>query len=126
MTIKELCIGQNLDGRLEVFAIGCESCIYHNWQTAPNNGWRGESRLGTADNKAIAIAVGRNQDGRLAQSAGFRIRHPLTCRIGANTEVMSVFAVTRGESVASVAGVLHRRPVLGLADLLPGGRGRVY
>jgi hypothetical protein len=38
--------------------------------------------------------------------------------------VLSGYPVIRPESTASVAGVLHLRPVRGVADLLPGGRPR--
>ncbi|MDR2207958.1 MAG: hypothetical protein LBE22_03155, partial [Azoarcus sp.] len=52
-------------GRLEVFGVGSDNCIYHTWQTAPNNGWSAWERLGTASNKAESLAVGRNKDGRI-------------------------------------------------------------
>lgn len=32
-------IGNNSDGRIEVFTTGEDGGIYHVWQTAPNNGW---------------------------------------------------------------------------------------
>jgi hypothetical protein len=31
------CDRKNLDGRLEVFAIGSDNNLYHIWQTPPNN-----------------------------------------------------------------------------------------
>ena len=56
-------VGQNADGRLEVFAQGTDGGVWHIWQTAPNNGWSGWATMGgviTSD-----PVVGRNQDGRL-------------------------------------------------------------
>jgi hypothetical protein len=32
-------VGQNLDGRLEVFAAGLDGTLLHNWQTEANGGW---------------------------------------------------------------------------------------
>jgi len=34
-------VGRNQDGRLEVFGVGRDKSLWHNWQTAPNNGWSG-------------------------------------------------------------------------------------
>ena len=51
------------DGRLEVFATGTDSAVWHIWQTAPNNGWSPWASLGgiVTSNRS----VGRNADGRL-------------------------------------------------------------
>src|SRR6266704_2217579 len=57
-------VGRNADGRLEIFVLGSNHVLYHNWQTAPNGGWsnvwynEGGSWLGDP-------AVGQNADGRL-------------------------------------------------------------
>jgi subtilisin family serine protease len=57
-----LSVTGNQDGRLEVFAWGLDSALWHIWQTAPNNGWGGwASRGGTVDR----LAAIRNSDGRL-------------------------------------------------------------
>jgi peptidoglycan hydrolase-like protein with peptidoglycan-binding domain len=56
-------LGQNADGRLELFARGTDNAVWHQWQTAPNNGWSGWASMGgviTSD----PIAA-RNADGRL-------------------------------------------------------------
>lgn len=45
---KQLAVARNADGRLEFFYIGTDDRLYHNWQTAPNNGWSGEAPLGGA------------------------------------------------------------------------------
>ena len=37
---KQIATGNDADGRLEVFAIGGDNAVYHNWQTAPNGGWK--------------------------------------------------------------------------------------
>ena len=59
---KQISVARNQDGRLEVFYVGTNDAIYHNYQTAPNNGWSGEQALGGS---AKQITVGQNQDGRL-------------------------------------------------------------
>lgn len=62
--ISSPAMARNQDGRLEVFAIGVDNCLYHIWQTAPNNGWSGWARLGTLRVKG-AINVIRSNDGKL-------------------------------------------------------------
>ena len=39
-------VGNNADGRLEVFVRGTDGALWHIWQTAPNNGWSGWASLG--------------------------------------------------------------------------------
>jgi len=56
-------VGINADGRLEAFATGTDSALWHIWQVTPGGGWSGWASLGgilTSDR-----AVGRNADGRL-------------------------------------------------------------
>ena len=60
--VRQIAVGQNLDGRLEVFYVAYNNTIFHNFQTAPNGGWHGELALGGS---AKQIAVGQNLDGRL-------------------------------------------------------------
>jgi hypothetical protein len=45
---------KNLDGRLEVFAIGSDNNLHHIWQTSPNNGWLNWQSLGS---KIIAAQI---------------------------------------------------------------------
>jgi hypothetical protein len=52
----------NHDGRLEVFYVGTDTAIYHNYQVTPNSGWNGEAALG---GYAIQLTVAQNQDTRL-------------------------------------------------------------
>ena len=47
---------------MEVFVRGIDGAVYHNWQTAPNNGWSGWGSLG---GWIDLLEVGNNQDGRL-------------------------------------------------------------
>jgi hypothetical protein len=56
-------VGQNLDGRLEVFVRGMDNALWHRWQTAPSNGWSGWESLGGSWRGNPVVA--RNQDGRL-------------------------------------------------------------
>jgi hypothetical protein len=62
----QITVGQNVDGRLEIFYVGTDHSLYHNWQNGPNgkNGWNGEVQI---DNKWLAcqIEVIANEDGRL-------------------------------------------------------------
>jgi hypothetical protein len=37
--LRELALGRNADGRLELFALGGDHYVYHIWQIAPNGGW---------------------------------------------------------------------------------------
>ena len=57
-------IGQNQDGRLEVFGFDNHRTLFHIWQTGPNNGWSGWETL-SAGYQIIWITVGKNLDGRL-------------------------------------------------------------
>src|ERR1700712_3589596 len=62
---KQISAGRNADGRLEIFYIGADNVIYHNWQTQPNGlFWSGEMRLSSQCAREIAVAP--NADGRLA------------------------------------------------------------
>jgi hypothetical protein len=58
-----LAVGRNLDGRLEVFSIGLDGFLRHQWQVTPGGVWTGEMVLGPG--QAQEIAVDANQDGRL-------------------------------------------------------------
>lgn len=61
---QQIAVGQNSDGRLEVFYVGSDNALCHNWQTAPSStNWNGESKF--ANTSAYNIAVGQNLDGRL-------------------------------------------------------------
>lgn len=58
------CGVENSDGRLEVFGIGSDRAVWHNWQTAPHAGpWSGWNSLGgIATSDPVAFD---NTDGRL-------------------------------------------------------------
>lgn len=63
-------VGQNADGRLEVFSDGQGASgpeVRHIWQTAPGGGWSAWGGLGAPPPSDLlgAIDVGRNADGRL-------------------------------------------------------------
>ncbi len=55
-------VGQNHDGRLEVFALGADEAVYHAWQKT-GGGWEGWSSLGGASTSDPVVAT--NGDGRL-------------------------------------------------------------
>lgn len=61
-TKRTLSIGLNRDGRLEVFYIGKDGSLRHNWQRTPNGLWATEEVLAQ---KAVHVATGVNADGRL-------------------------------------------------------------
>jgi acylphosphatase len=60
-------VGQNVDGRLEVFLVGSGGVLWHKWQTAPNAGWSSWASLSNPPhvNTLTFPFVGRNADGRL-------------------------------------------------------------
>ncbi|MCI0402242.1 MAG: S8 family serine peptidase, partial [Acidobacteria bacterium] len=59
-------LGQNLDGRLEIFALGTDERLWHIWQTAPSNGWSGWTPMGGGNVRlAGRPTVIRDLDGRL-------------------------------------------------------------
>ena len=61
---KDLTVGRNADGRLELFAIGPDDWAYHLWQVAPNNGWSDWAHIGgVVSGKQLTVIS--NPDGRL-------------------------------------------------------------
>ncbi|MEA2639165.1 MAG: hypothetical protein QOF51_559 [Chloroflexota bacterium] len=67
-----LAVGQNADGRLEVFAVGSLGGLWHLWQDAATaTGWSAWDDLGSPPGASLTqgIAVGQNADGRLAAFA---------------------------------------------------------
>jgi RHS repeat-associated protein len=58
-------VARNADGRLEVFARGTDSALWHNWQTTPGDGWAGWASLAPGSAITSDPAVGINADGRL-------------------------------------------------------------
>ncbi len=66
--VERLVVGQNQDGRLEIFAVGSDGALWHKYQTTPNSGsWSGWANLGKPPGGLLlsTLAVGRNKDGRL-------------------------------------------------------------
>ena len=57
-------IASNADGRIEVFALGIDSRIWHLWQTAPSNGWSAWASLGGPSMQGRPAAI-TNPDGRI-------------------------------------------------------------
>jgi hypothetical protein len=59
-------VESNLDGRLEVFATGSDSALWHMWQLTPNGLWSSWSSLGKppTSNYNVPVAA-RNADGRI-------------------------------------------------------------
>lgn len=55
--------GVNSDGRLELFARAPDNAVWHDWQTAPNGGWNGWSKLGGATTSNPVVSA--DADGRL-------------------------------------------------------------
>jgi hypothetical protein len=61
-------VGQNADGRLEVFLIGYDGVLWHRWQTAPGGSWYPSwfsSGKPSAANLQYDPTVVNNTDGRL-------------------------------------------------------------
>src|SRR6516164_8834360 len=61
-TAPSIAVSLNADGRLEVFFIGFENRIYHNWENPSLVGWNGTNPF---QGKAKALTVGQNADSRL-------------------------------------------------------------
>jgi hypothetical protein len=64
----QLAVGQNADGRLEVFLTGTATDMWHDWQSVwfPTGYlWSGWNGLGTPGGGGRELAASRNQDGRL-------------------------------------------------------------
>jgi hypothetical protein len=62
-----LALGQNADGRLEIFARATDGALWHLWQTAPNGNWSPSASLGSPSAVEFTTppTIGRNLDGRL-------------------------------------------------------------
>jgi acylphosphatase len=61
---KDSCAVCNSDGRLEVFGVGSDRAVWHNWQKAPHSGpWSGWASLGGVVTSDPAVFI--NSDGRL-------------------------------------------------------------
>src|SRR5919108_558950 len=56
-------VGQNADGRLEVFTIGSDGALWHIWQTTPNGIWSNWASLGLPARASITSppTVGKNK-----------------------------------------------------------------
>src|SRR6266508_3213200 len=63
MTESSLAVGENADGRLEVFAVGPDRALRHNWQLTPGGSWSGWASLGGVIVGSTAVA--RDDNGRL-------------------------------------------------------------
>ena len=58
----QMALGQNRDGRLELFYVTPDGSVCHNWQKNKPDVWNGEAALGS---KAKQLTIGHNKDGRL-------------------------------------------------------------
>ena len=59
---KSITVAVNADHRLELFYIGTNEAIYHNWQTTVNGHWKGEAAFGGS---AKQLSLAPDADGRL-------------------------------------------------------------
>jgi hypothetical protein len=70
---KQVVVGQNADGRIEIFYIGLDDVLYHSEQLAPNGKWRGKNPVGpNGPSTAKQVAVGRPRHPHTAQHFGHR------------------------------------------------------
>ncbi len=60
-------LSQNVDGRLEIFALATDGALWHIWQIAPNSRWSPSTSLGRPSTVEFTTppTIGRNLDGRL-------------------------------------------------------------
>ncbi|MDB6020773.1 MAG: domain containing protein [Pedosphaera sp.] len=64
-TTAKLAVGNWANGSLDLFVIGTDNVLYHNYQTAPSGGWFGFVSLGGSWQQDGDIAVNNEKDGRL-------------------------------------------------------------
>ena len=62
-------VAANADRRTEIFALGADHHIYHNWQTSPGGGFQGWSIFSPSPQLVSDPGVGLNSDGRLESFA---------------------------------------------------------
>ncbi|MDB6024955.1 MAG: N-acetylmuramyl-L-alanine amidase, negative regulator of AmpC, AmpD [Verrucomicrobiales bacterium] len=55
----------NADGRSEIWVVGTDNYVYHNWQTTPGGAWYGWQNMSAPGTQAKGVTVGKNLDGRL-------------------------------------------------------------
>ena len=58
-------IGTNPDGRLEIFAIGSDYTLEHNYQKTANGAWSGWSSLGNDGHDLLFVSAAADADGLL-------------------------------------------------------------
>jgi len=64
--LQGLAVGQNADGRLEVFGLAPDGSVQHTWQVAASGAWNGSWQpFYSAGDRLQGLAVGQNADGRL-------------------------------------------------------------
>ena len=56
--IRQIAVGNNADGRTQLFAVGGDGAVYGRYQRVPNGGWNedGWGYLGRASRFSIVIA----------------------------------------------------------------------
>ena len=74
-----LAVGQNADGRLELFGIGPTGVPHHNYETTQGGPWSGWSAMGSEVSITSGLTVGRNADGRLELFGITRAGVPIHC-----------------------------------------------
>lgn len=64
---SEIAVAMNSDGRLEVFVVGANHAVWHNWQSSPgsSNSWTQFESLSGIIDVNTSPAVERNSDNRL-------------------------------------------------------------
>lgn len=71
-SLSDPALGQNQDGRLEVFVVGSDGKLYHKWQVAPNSYWSSSwTGLGMPSTASLVgrARISRTSDGRLVAFA---------------------------------------------------------
>ena len=61
----DVVVGQNEDGRLEIFGIARDETAWHSYQDPAAGVWSPWSRFHTASDRFKTLVVGQNEDGRL-------------------------------------------------------------
>ncbi|HZV36792.1 MAG TPA: hypothetical protein VFB72_19600 [Verrucomicrobiae bacterium] len=65
-TTAKLSVANWANGVLDLFVIGTDGVLYHNYQTAPNGGWAGFVSLGGSWQQDTDIGINNEKDGRIS------------------------------------------------------------
>jgi len=110
--VSDIAVGRNADGRLEVFVVGTDSALWHDWQTAPmlRAAVPAEPRVGAAGmpeglmDQPPELTGGEAVDGQRSMPAGRMDESAeLPMPVGADGRVTMSRAMGRGTTAEATA-----------------------